>query len=129
MCMMRMTCITRIPHVTCLTRETFLAMKREVNEPEHVCRCQERREDPHPPQQLMSFNEGLEQDFVLREEAGQERHAGDRHRGNHERPVSDRNVLLQSAHLADVLLAMQGVDHRARSEEQASLEERVRVEV
>ena len=38
-------------------------------------------------------------------------------------------MLLQPAHVADVLLAVQRVNHRARAEEQAGLEERVRVEM
>ena len=43
--------------------------------------------------------------------------------------IRDRQVLLQAAHVAQVLLAVQRVDDRARSEEQQRLEERVRVEV
>src|SRR4029434_6428153 len=50
--------------------ETFFTVERQVDESEHVGRREERGEHSHPPQQLMAFNEGLEQDFVLREEAG-----------------------------------------------------------
>ena len=77
----------------------------------------------------MAVREGLEQDLVLREEAGQAGHAGNRDRGDQEGPVGDRQALLQAAHVANVLLAVQRVNHRTRAEEQAGLEERVRVEV
>jgi hypothetical protein len=42
-----------------------------------------------------------------------------------EGPVGLRHVLLEPAHLAHVLLAAAGVDHRARAEEEAGLEEGV----
>ena len=40
-----------------------------------------------------------------------------------------RDLLAQPAHLAHVLLAAHGVDHRARAEEQQALEEAVREQV
>ena len=73
--------------------------------------------------------EGPEQDLVLAEEPGQRRHAGNRERADQERPVGDRQVLLQPAHVPQVLLAGERVNDRAGSEEQQRLEERVRVEM
>ena len=40
--------------------------------------------------------------------------------------IGERNAVLQSAHVADVLLVMHRVDDRARAEEQQRLEEGVR---
>ena len=106
-------------------REALFTMEREVDEAEHVGGRQQRRQHADNPQDLVTVQEGLEQDLVLREEAGQAGHAGDGDRRNHERPVGDRDVFLEATHLADVLFAVQRVDDRARAQEQAGLEERV----
>ena len=71
----------------------------------------------------------LAEDLVLAEEARQAGHAGNRDGADQERPVGDRQILLQAAHLPEVLLAVQRVNHRAAAEEEQRLEERVRVEM
>ncbi len=77
----------------------------------------------------MAVGERLEEDLVLAEEPGERRHAGNRDRANEERPVGDRQVLLQPTHVADVLLAVERVNDGAGAQEQQRLEERVRVEM
>ena len=77
----------------------------------------------------MAVRERAEQDLVLAEEAGEPGNAGDRQRPDQERPVGDRQLGLEAAHAAQILLARQRVNHGARAEEQQRLEERVRVEV
>ncbi len=54
---------------------------------------------------------------------------GDRERADEHRPVGDRNLLAQAAHLHHVLLAAHGVDHAAGGEEEQALEEGVRHQV
>ena len=77
----------------------------------------------------MSLAERFVQNLVLAEEAGETRYAGNRKRSDEERPVRDGQVALESAHVADVLLAVHRVNHGARSQEQQRLEERVGIEV
>ena len=57
-----------------------LAMERHEHEAEHVDRGQQRREHAHDPQQRVAAGKRAEQDFVLAEEAGERRDAGDRDR-------------------------------------------------
>ncbi len=106
-----------------------LTVEREEDQPEHVRRGQERRQRTDRPQQRVPFNEGLEQDLVLAEESGQRGHAGNRNRADQERPVRDRQFLPEAAHVPDVLLAVQRVNHCAGTEEEQRLEERMRVEM
>ena len=47
------------------------------------------------------------------EEPGETRHARDRQRADQERPVRDRQVLPQAAHVPQVLLPVQRVNHRS----------------
>ena len=79
--------------------------------------------------------EGALDDRVLGEEAGRaddrrrDADAGQRQRADHHHPVGGRDVLAQAAHLAHVLLVGDGVDDRARAEEQQRLEEGMREQV
>ena len=50
-------------------------------------------------------------DAVLRPEAREDRNAGQRERADQERDVRARHERLEAAHLADVLLAAEVVDH------------------
>ena len=77
----------------------------------------------------MAAAERLEENLVLREEPGQAWHTGNRQRADEERPVGNRQVLLQPAHVPDVLLAVQRMNHRAAAKEEQRLEEGVCVEM
>ena len=104
----------------------------EPQQAEHVERGHQRGRRATPPTApgaAARLREGEPEDLVLREEAGERRDAGDRRGGDREGPEGDRDPLRQPAHLADVLLAAQRVDHAAGAEEQAGLEERVRDDV
>ena len=104
-------------------------MKGHEHEAEHVDRRQQRRQQADRPEQRVPALIGVEQDFVLAEKTGKRRQAGNRDRADDERPVGDRQVLPQAAHSPHVLLARERVNHRARSEKEERLEERMRVEV
>ena len=69
------------------------------------------------------------QNQILAEVAGSERHAGNRDAGAKEHDTGDGNLFRQATHLAEVLFAGKSVDHAAGSQEQQSLEERVRHDV
>ncbi len=77
----------------------------------------------------MALRKGLPDDFVLRHEARERRNAGDRERRDQESHEGDRHLVPQPAHLAHVLLAAHRMDDRARAEEEAGLEERMRHQV
>ena len=92
---------------------------------EHVERGHERGEhaDPvHPRRVLIRSGENR----ILTMESGKGRHARDRHARAQQRPAGDRNFAAQPAHLAQILLAAQRVNHAAGAQEQQRLEERVR---
>ena len=112
-----------------LVRRTALAVERQKDQPEHVHGGQKRRDNCDEPQQAMAADERPEQDLVLAEETGQQGHARNRKRADEERPVRDRELALEPAHAAKILLASQCVNHGAGSEEQQRLEECVRVEM
>src|SRR5262245_39391733 len=98
--------------------KSHLTKEREIDQAEHIRRGQQRRQNADDPQDLMPVVEGLEEDFVLREEAGQTGDAGDCQRSDQERPEGDRQGILQPAHAADVLFTVQRMDDGARPEEQ-----------
>jgi hypothetical protein len=124
-------CVVRIRRMRAVRGELEArrAVERQVNQPPHVGGRQERRDDAHDPQPRVAAIERLEQNLVLREEPGQRRDARDGDRPDDECPVGNRQVLLEAAHVADVLLTVQRVNHRAGSEKEQRLEERVGIEV
>ncbi len=68
-------------------------------------------------------------DGVLGVKAGEAREADERDGADEAGDPGNRHVLADPAHLAHVLLVMQGDDHRARGEEQQRLEESVGAQV
>src|SRR5262245_3739274 len=60
---------TTCTHCTTCTCKALFPMECQVNKTPHVRSGQERRDRAHAPQQLVAFDEGLEQDLILREEA------------------------------------------------------------
>ena len=102
-------------------REALLTVEREVHQPEHVGRGQERRQhatthsDWWPSTKVSNRISSFEKNPAS---GGTPAIASD---ADQERPVGDRQVLLQAAHVADVLLAVQRVNHRAGAEEQQAL--------
>src|SRR4029453_2344687 len=108
---------------------TTFAVERQKYESEHVGRRQQRGENPDRPEDRVSVREGFKEDLVLAEETRESGDAGNRERADQECPIRDRQASFQAAHVPDVLLAMQRMDHRTGAEEQACLEKRVRVEM
>ena len=106
-----------------------LAVERQKHKPAHVDRRQQRRKGAGRPEDAVSFGEGLEEQLVLAEEAGQEGEARQRERPDDERPVGQRQVLLQPAHVADVLFTRERVNHGTRHKEQERLEERMGIDM
>jgi hypothetical protein len=89
----------------------------------------EQRADVQDPSERAAVGERGADDRVLRPEAGEDRDPRERERADQERPARVRHRLRKTAHLADVLLAVQVVDHEPGREEEEGLEERVRDEV
>ena len=96
-----------------------------------------RRRGEHPQRGVATVN-GLPEDFVLAEEPGERRNAGDRHGGDHEGVRGPGQVAHEAAHVPHVLHlgvmalpaggvfgVLHGVDHAARPEKEARLEESV----
>ena len=80
----------------------------------------DRLPEPRPP-----MGPRRQQDVVLRPESGERRDAGDGQPPDDERHGRDGHELAEPSHAPHVLLAVQAVDHRAGTEEQERLEERV----
>ena len=121
------------------------------DEAHHVEGGEGRREDAHRPEHPRCpgrplpgrrrvrelhtcgrLDEHAREDLVLREEAAREREADDAERGREERPVRERHVLPQAAHVPHVLrgrfvvdASVHRMDDAAGAEEEAGLEERV----
>ena len=77
----------------------------------------------------LGLDEGLVEDLVFGEEAGEGRDAGDGEDAHGHGPEGDGDALAEAAHEAHVLLAREGVDDGAGGEEEERLEEGVGEEV
>src|SRR5678815_2534594 len=68
------------------------APEREEDEAKHVGGCQHSGDHADHPQDLMTLDIRLEEDFILAEETGKRRDARNRHRADDERPERDRQL-------------------------------------
>ena len=93
--------------------------------PNHVERGENRGKREHREYRRILRHRQIE-NRVLGEKAREKGHADDRRHTDRERPESERHLLLQPAHLENILLMMAAVDHRSRTEEHERFEARVR---
>ena len=109
--------------------DVALAVEGLAHQPEHVEAGHHRDDDADRPDPHEAVLEARAEDLVLAEEAGQGRDAGQRDRADEHRPVGDRDLAPQGAHPVHVLLFVDGMDDRARAQEEQALEEAVRHQV
>ena len=107
-----------------VNRCALFAEESEEHQPPHIERGQRRRDQANGKHAL-KIEVGIEQDFVLREEAGHAGNAGDRQSSDNHRPEGDGHLASQPTHFSHVLLAVQAMNHGARAKEQQGFEERV----
>src|SRR5665811_1748974 len=98
-------------------RGAALAVEGHEDEAEGEDGRQEGRDDADRPHYVGAADEGAAEDLVLGPEAGDEGDRADEHR-----PEGQGYAFSQPAHVAHVLLAAHGVDHRARAQEEEALE-------
>src|SRR5260370_601889 len=89
---------------------------------EHVERGETRSDEADNPQQEKAV-EGLAENFIFAEKSGERKNSGDRQGGDQHRCVGVLDLLVEAAHLANVLLSGHGVNHASCAEEQERLEE------
>src|SRR5229473_8379123 len=89
---------------------------------EHVERGEARSDEADHPQQEKAV-EGLAENFIFAEKPGERKNSSDRHGGDQHGDIGVLDLVVETAHLADVLLAAHGVNHAASAEEQERLEE------
>src|SRR6267143_4500423 len=105
-----------------------LPIESQEEESGHVERGHERgakADQPKIREATLGGTPRLPENLVLRKEARQGWDARNRERCDEHRFEGSRNAPAQIAHVAHVLLAAQGMDHRTRTEEEQRLEERV----
>ena len=82
-------------------RPAPLAVERQEHQPEHVDRGQQRRQQRRPPTARCGRSAKVANRISsLLKKPASRGHAGDRQRADQERPVGDRQLLLQAAHVA-----------------------------
>src|SRR5580700_21328 len=106
---------------------SILAEECQEPKPEHIKRSQESGEHADRPEHPASVlaRECLPQNLVLAEESREWRESRDGKSRRCHRPKRPRNVAPQPTHAPHVLLAADGMDHRARREKQQPFEERM----
>src|SRR5208337_3756804 len=77
------------------------------------------------PIEDVAVHQGVKEDFILAEEAGEGEDAGNGQGGHYEGPIGDGHVFPEAAHVAHILLAVHAVDYRAGSQEEEGLEKGV----
>src|ERR1700719_744866 len=105
-----------------------LAVEGEEEQAEHVKGGHAGGDQANKPQE-MTAAEGVPEDFVLAEKAGEGRDTGDGESGGEHREVGFADFGGERAHFLHVLLAGERVDHAAGREEQQAFEEGVGHEV
>src|SRR5713101_10073917 len=91
-------------------------------QPEHVKSRHSRGDEADNPHQEKAV-EGLAENFIFAEKSGERKNSGDRQGGDQHRCVGVLDLLVEAAHLANVLLSGHGVNHAACAEEQQGFEE------
>ena len=100
----------------------------EEEHAEHVERGEAAREESEAKDDVVVPLECGEDDFVLREEAGERRNSRNREHADEATPVSEGHLAPEPAHLFEVV-RVDHVDDGTCDEEQAALEEGVRKDV
>src|ERR1700680_3355874 len=111
-----------------LVAHSWTAVEGQIHQPKHVEGSHQRREVPDYPEQAIcpAFRgPGLPQDLVFGKESRKGWNAGDGERGDEHGPVCNRNAPMQVAHVAHVLLATHGMNHRSGPKEEQGFEERM----
>src|SRR5689334_12553166 len=108
----------------------FSALAEEGHEPEakHIEGCHssgDPSDQPEDPASVSLVGESLPENLVLGEESAERWESSDGKRSNRHHPECPRNQLAQSAHVAHVLLAAEGVNHRSCCEKEQGFEERM----
>ncbi len=98
--------------------------ERQVDQAEHVEGGHQRGGKADHPE-IGAALPSLPENFVFGEEACQAGDSGNRQRRDEHGAEGDRDFFRQRAHVAHVLLAAHGVNHRSSTEEEQSFEEGV----
>src|ERR1700676_3915575 len=96
--------------------------ERKEEHAEHIKRRQACGDEADNPKQKKAV-EGPAEDFVFAEESGEGKNSGDRQGCDQHGVVRVLDLLVEAAHLADVLLSGHGVNDAAGAEEQKCFEE------
>ena len=107
-------------------------MESQIHQAEHVKRSHQRRRVADIPKETVGTTLArpcLPENCVLREKSGERKNSGNRQRGDEHGAMGDGNAMAQVAHVAHVLLAAHGVDHRTCAQKEQRFEKRMREDV
>src|SRR5712692_11773668 len=93
-----------------------IAEERKKEQAEHIKRGQTRGDEADNPQQEKTV-EGPAENFIFAEESREGKNSGDGQGGDQHGVVGVLDLLVETAHFADVLLAGHGVNDAAGAEE------------